>query len=79
MALPPITKFEMNRLAHARAQEIPLPGSPAGVSGHAHLSKAALHNFGVQSWSSLNVDQMRKIYEHLDTYKRMPVRGELSK
>ncbi len=75
--LNPVTKFEMNRMAHARAQELHLPGSPAGKSGHDALSFAARHNFGVASWSHLDVDQMQKIYLFLDAHKRLPVRGDL--
>jgi len=64
-------------MAHARAQEIPLPGSPAGQSGHNHLSVAAFHHFGAKSWSDLTVNQMKSIYEFMDTHKRMPMRGEI--
>lgn len=75
--LAPIDKFEMNRLAHARAQEVELPGSPAGKSGHAQLSKAALDNFGVKSWSDLSVGQMRQIHDFIDKFKRAPAKGDL--
>ena len=75
--LKPIDKFEMNRMAHARAQELHLPGSPPGQNGHKQLSFAARLNFGVKSWSDLDVDQMRKVYDFLDAKKRLPVRGEL--
>lgn len=75
--LLPLTKFEMNRMAHARAQELWLPGSPAGQNGHPQLTAMAKMHFGKHSWSDLDVDQMRKIYEHLDTNKRLPKKGEL--
>lgn len=77
MKLKPIDKFELNRMCHARAQELHLFGSPAGQSGHPQLSMAAKTIYGAKSWSDLTVDQMRKIYEHLDTHKRMPKRGEI--
>lgn len=77
--LQPIDKFELNRMCHARAQELHLFGSPPGVSGHKNLSFAAKHNYGVSSWSDLSGDQMRKIYDFLDAKKRLPVRGELEK
>lgn len=79
MNLKPIDKFELNRMAHARAQELRLPGSPPGVNGHPNLSRAAQVNFGVRSWSDLNVDQMRQIYDYLDTHKTLPSKGQLGK
>ena len=63
--LAPIDKFEMNRMAHARAQELNLPGSPAGKSGHPNLSAMAKKKFGVNSWADLSVDQMRQVYDEL--------------
>ena len=75
--MSPITKFEMNRMVHARAQELHLTGSPAGQSGHPQLSRTATHIYGVSSFSDLNVDQMRAIYEYLDKHRRLPLRGEL--
>ncbi len=75
--LPELTKFEMNRLAHARAQEVHLPHSKPGQSGHSHLSQAALIHYGKKSWSDLSVEEMKKIYEFLDEKRRMPKRGEL--
>lgn len=69
--LPPITKFELNRLAHARAQEYILPGSPAGKSGHSQLSQAARDCFN-SSWSELDVDQMRSIYDFMERFRRLP-------
>lgn len=77
--LKPIDKFEMNRMCHARAQELHLFGSPAGVNGHPQLSRAAQQNFGVRGWSDLTVDQMRQVYDFLDARKRMPMQGELRK
>lgn len=75
--LKPVDKFEMNRMIHARAQELALPGSPAGSNGHSLLSNTARQHFGVSSFSQLNVDQMKKLYEFLDAKRRMPVKGEL--
>ena len=75
--LKPIDRFELTRMVHARAQELDIPGSPAGRNGHPQLSFAAKHNYGVKSWNDLNVHQMRAIYDFLDAHKRMPVRGEL--
>ena len=72
-----LTKFEMNRMAHARAQETHLFGSPPGKSGHKNLSYAAMQNYGVKSWSDLTVHQMKSIYEYLDRHKRLPAKGEL--
>lgn len=74
---PPLDRFEMSRMAHARAQELHLPGSPPGKNGHNQLSLAARLNYGVKSWGDLDTDQMKAIYEFLDRYKRIPVRGEL--
>ncbi len=74
--LPPIGRFELNRMAHARAQELELPGSPAGQNGHKQLSFVAKINYGVR-WSDLNVDQMKAIYDHLDSRRTMPVPGDL--
>lgn len=75
--LPPIDKFEMNRMAHARAQEMELPGSPSGKSGHAALSQAAKDIYGVKSWSDMNVEQMRAVHDFLEKNKRLPVKGEI--
>lgn len=75
--MKPIDKFEMNRMIHARAQELALPGSPAGSNGHPQLSMAAKAHFGVASLSQLTVDQMRKLYDFLDENKRLPVSGEI--
>ena len=77
--LPPVDKFEMNRMAHARAQELHLPGSPAGQSGHSQLAWSARNNFGVKSWSQLDASQMKAIYDFLDANKRVPIKGELPK
>lgn len=79
LKLKPIDKFELNRMIHARAQELELPGSPAGKNGHPQLSWAARANFGVGSFSHLSVEQMRKLYDFMDDKKRLPVRGELGK
>jgi len=75
--LPPVTKFELNRMLHARAQELDLPGSPAGQNGHTQLSMAARNLFPVTSLSLLNVDQMKQLYDFLDANRRLPRRGEL--
>lgn len=76
--MAPPDKFELNRMCHARAQELHLFGSPAGQSGHPQLSLAARMHFGVQSWSDLDVDQMRKIHDFMDTHRRLPAKGELT-
>ncbi len=75
--LPPPDKFELNRMLHARAQELNLPGSPAGKNGHQMLSLAARSHWGVKSFSELNADQMRTLYDFLDTKRRLPGKGEL--
>ena len=75
--LPSINKFEMNRMAHARAQELELPGSPAGKNGHANLSQLAKDVFGKKSWSDLTVEQMRDVYDFMDSQKRLPKYGEI--
>lgn len=75
--LPPLEKFEMNRMAHARAQELHLPGSPKGKSGHDQLSWAARANFQVDSWSKLEPEQMKQVYEFMENHGRMPGVGEL--
>jgi hypothetical protein len=77
--LAPIDKFEMNRMLHARAQESSLPGSPAGFNGHPNISAAAKENFGVDSASKMNVQQMRMLYDYLEKNGRFPVKGELPK
>lgn len=76
-SLPPVDKFEMNRMAHARAQELELPGSPAGKSGHAQLSQAAKDVYGVKSWGDLDAGQMKAIHQFVDKYHRMPRPGEI--
>lgn len=73
----PIDKFELNRMIHARAQELALHGSPAGKNGHPQLSLSARSHFGVGSLSQLTTDQMRKLYDFLDEKKRLPVKGEI--
>lgn len=75
--IQPLSKFEMNRMAHARAQEMNLPGSPAKTSGHPQLSQAAKDVYGVGSWSDLSTEQMKSIHNFMDANKRMPVKGEL--
>ena len=64
-------------MIHARAQELALPGSPAGKNGHSQLSLAARTHFGAGSFSLLKPDQMRKLYDFLDTHRRLPVKGEI--
>lgn len=71
-------KFELNRMIHARAQELHLIGSPAGQSGHPQLSMAARLHFGVGSFSQLTAPQIRKLYDFLDERKRLPLRGEMN-
>jgi hypothetical protein len=63
---------EANRAAHGVAQELELPGSPAGKSGHAQLSMTAKKVFGVPSWSMLSADQMSAIHNYLLTNKKLP-------
>lgn len=75
--LKPLDKFEMNRMAHARAQELDLPGSPAGRNGHQLLSNAARSVYGVNSWSALDVGRMKAIHDFMDRHQRLPVRGEI--
>ena len=76
MQLPPVDRFELNRMAHARAQELHLFGSPAGQSGHPQLHDAAMQHFG-KRWSQLDVGEMRKLYDFLDSRGRLPKKGEL--
>jgi len=64
-------------MLHARAQELNLPGSPAGKNGHQMLSLAARSHYGVKSLSELNEAQMRAMYDFLDSKRRLPVKGEL--
>ncbi len=73
----PVDKFELNRMLHARAQELNLPGSPAGKNGHQMLSLAARSHYGVKSFSELSVPQMKNLYDFLDAKRRLPVKGEL--
>lgn len=75
--LPPIDKFELSRMSHARAQELNLPGSPPGKSGHKLLHYAAMSHFKKTHWSDLTVGEMRKVYDFLDVNKRMPIKGEV--
>jgi hypothetical protein len=75
--MKPVDKFELNRMIHARAQELHLPGSPSGQSGHPQLHRTAQSVFGVKSFSDLSIEQMRKLYDHLDSRKRLPAKGEV--
>ncbi len=75
--LKPIDRFELNRMIHARAQELPLPGSPAGKNGHPQLSMAARTHFGVSSFSLVTDHQMRMLYDFLDKHHRLPRAGEM--
>lgn len=75
--LEPIDKFEMNRLAHARAQEMELPGSPAGKNGHPQLSGVAKDVFGADSWSKLSVKQMRAVYDYMEQHGKLPTKGQI--
>lgn len=65
-------------MLHARAQELNLPGSPAGKNGHQMLSLAARSHYGVKSFSELNETQMKAMYDFLDSKRRLPVKGELT-
>jgi len=76
--LPPVDKFELNRMVHARVGELALPASPPGQSGHKLLHWIALTHFRKKSWSDLNVDQMKQVYLFIDANKRLPKKGELS-
>ena len=62
--LPPIDKFEGNRLLHARAKELELPGSPAGSNKGAHdyLHNLAVKRFGVSSVMDLTPEQMKELH-----------------
>ena len=75
--LPEISHLEMTRLIHARAQELNLPGSPAGRSAHPQLSLAAKVHFGKKSFSELSVDQMKTLYHYLQEHRRLPHKGEI--
>ncbi len=75
--LAPPDKFEMNRMLHARAQELALPGSPSGKNGHPQLSTTARMHFGVGSFSQLTAPQMKSLYDFLDKHRRLPAKGEL--
>ena len=78
-ALTPINKFEMNRLIHARAQELELADSPAGKNGHTVLSKTAKEVYGVKSFSDLTVEQMKELYDFMEQWKYLPKRAELGR
>jgi hypothetical protein len=81
--LKPPDKFELNRMAHARAQELNLPAwgateySPSGKSGHGHLSLTAKMVFGQPSWSLLNPNQMESVVRFMDEKRRLPGPGEV--
>lgn len=79
MPLTTLSKVEVSRMAHARAQELELQESPAGKNGHNLLSKVAKDNYGRKSWSLLNIYQMQAIHDFLTEHKRMPNKGELGK
>ena len=72
MTIAPVDRFELNRMCHARAQELKLPNSPAGKSGHPNLSQCAKDVFGVDSWSKLEAAQMRQIFDFMDQHERLP-------
>lgn len=75
--MPPVDKFELNRMIHARAQELALPGSTAGKNGHQMLSLAAKSHFGTKSFSELSLENMRKLYDFMDSKRRLPIKGEI--
>lgn len=64
-AQPAFSWAEMNRMVHARAHEMELPGSPAGTNGHPNLSEIAKKVYGVKSWGNLSVDQMNEVLNSL--------------
>lgn len=78
MELKSVNKFELNRMIHARAQEMHLMHSPAGQRAHPQLLQSAQRCFGVKSWSDMSVDQMKKMYDFLEERKRLPLRADLT-
>lgn len=65
----PLDKVEMNRMLHAKVQRLNLPGSPAGQKAPGFLTDAAKSKFNT-GYDALTLDQMRQLYEHLDTLSK---------
>jgi len=72
IAKHPALHTDLNRQAHALAQDLELPGSPAGKNGHALLSKAAKDVYGVPSYANLSYEQKLAIHEYMLKTKRVP-------
>jgi hypothetical protein len=64
--LPALDRVEMNRMLHAKAQQLNLPGSPPGVRAPGFLGGLAREHFQ-KPYESLNLDQMKQLYNLLDT------------
>ena len=68
----PAAHTDLIRQAHALAQELDLPGSPAGTNGHPILSKAARDVYGVNSYSKLSYEQKLALHEYMLTNHTAP-------
>lgn len=68
---------DVSRQVHSNAQDLELPGSPAGKSGHSGLSKAAKDTYGVKSWAELEPEQAQAIGDFIRKNKRWPNKGEI--
>jgi hypothetical protein len=76
-----LTNAELDKMAHGKARDADLPGSPPGASGHPNLSRAAEANFGKKSWTHLDADEKWQIIDYLNRHpdRQLPENGELRK
>lgn len=66
------THTDLIKQSHAVAQDLELPGSPAGKNGHPSLSKAAKDVYGVKSYSELSYEQALALHEYMLKHKKLP-------
>lgn len=65
--LPALDRVEMNRMLHAKAQNLNLPNSPPGVKAPGGFFGGLAREHFQTPYESLSLDQMKQLYDLLDT------------
>jgi hypothetical protein len=71
------TRTRINNGLHAHAQEMELPGSPAGSRATDQIRMAVKSNYGHDSISKASAQELQNIDDYLIRMERLPINGEL--
>jgi|ERR1700723_148758 len=72
-----LPRSQVNAGLHVHAQELNLPGYPAGVKATPDIRLAVKSNFGHNSIADASAAELQKIDDYLMTHKILPTAGQL--